>query len=139
MRAMTAGRDIQAMAAYAAERRLALQRCTSCGHVQYPPRELCGACLADTLEWRVTAAERGEVLAHTVLHHSHEPAFAAMLPLRIALVRLDAGPTVVCFLAEGCTAGMHVSVTAQLDNDGRPILFATIAMASLAPTTRGTS
>lgn len=127
------------MAAYAAERRLALQRCTSCGCVQYPPRELCCACLGDTLEWRVTDAEPGEVLAHTVLHHSHEPSFGAMLPMRVALVRLDAGPTAVCFLAEDCSAGMHVIVTACLDNDGRTILFATIATASLAPTTRGTS
>jgi uncharacterized OB-fold protein len=127
------------MAPYAAEGRMALQRCSSCGCMQYPPRELCGVCLADTLEWRVSDAERGEVLAHTVLHHSHEPSSGAMLPVRVALVRFDAGPTAACFLAEDCSAGMAVSVTAQLDDDGRAILFATCATASLAPTTRGTS
>jgi len=115
---------MRAMAAYAAADQLALQRCGSCGTVQYPPRELCVVCLADTLEWRVTDTEPGEVLARTVLHHSHEPAFNAMLPLRVGLVRLDAGPTVVCFLADGCCAGTHVSVAARLDGEGRTVLHA---------------
>ena len=104
-----------------------LQRCTACGTVQYPSRELCFACLADTLDWRVTDAEPGEVLAHSVLHHSHEQAFGALLPLRVGLVRLDVGPTAVCFLAEGCCAGTRVSVTAHLDSEGRAVLSASVA------------
>ena len=48
----------------------------------------------------MTDAEGGEVLAATALHHSHEAAFRDALPLRVGLVRLDAGPTVVCFLAD---------------------------------------
>lgn len=118
---------------------LALQRCTGCGTVQYPPRELCGACLADTLKWRVTDDESGEVLAITTLHHSHEPAFAAMLPLRVGLVRLDAGPTAVCFLDERCLPGTRVSVTAKLDSEGRTVLSASAATDSLPAITRGTS
>lgn len=31
---------------------LTLQVCADCGAVQYPPRELCRACLADALAWR---------------------------------------------------------------------------------------
>ena len=115
---------MQTMATYAAAAQLALQRCTACGTVQYPPRELCAACLADTLDWRVTDTEPGEVLAHTVLHHSHEPVFNAMLPLRVGLVRFDAGPTAVCFLAEGCCAGTRVGVAARLDGEGRTVLHA---------------
>ena len=63
---------MQQMSAHAAEGRLALQQCTGCGTVQYPPRELCSACLADALEWRATDGEAGEVLATTLLHHSHD-------------------------------------------------------------------
>ena len=118
---------------------LALQRCTVCGTVPDPPRELCGACLADTLEWRVTDDESGEVLAITALHHSHEPAFAAMLPLCVGLVRLDAGPTAVCFLGDGCVDGARVSVTSKLDSEGRTVLSASAATDSLAAITRGTS
>ena len=118
---MTVG---QTMAAYAAAGRLALQHCTTCGTVQYPPRELCVACLADTLTWQVTEDAPGEVLAETMLHHSHEPTFDALLPICVGLVRLDAGPTAVCFLDHFCAAGTRVRITARLDSDGRTVLSA---------------
>jgi uncharacterized OB-fold protein len=104
-----------------------LQRCTACGMVQYPPRELCVACLADALEWRTTDAETGEVLAVTLLHHSHDPSFNVQLPIRVGLVRLDAGPTAVCFLADNCAAGMRVNVVARPDHANRIVLSASPA------------
>jgi uncharacterized protein len=67
------------------------------------------------------------VLAETMLHHSHEPAFNALLPIRVGLVRLDAGPTAVCFLDHGCAAGTRVRITARQDNDGHTVLSATPA------------
>jgi uncharacterized OB-fold protein len=112
------------MAEQAALGQLALQRCRECATVQYPPRELCVACLSDALEWRTSDAETGELLAITTLHHSHDAAFRNRLPLHVGLVRLDAGPTAVCFLAEGCLAGQQVRVSAALDDAGRPILTA---------------
>ncbi len=130
---------IRGMIESATHGKLALQRCTACGTMQYPPRELCADCLADTLEWRVTDDALGEVLANTVLHHSHEPAFGAMLPMRVGLVRLDAGPTAVCFLADDCSAGMRVSVTARLDGEGRAVLSASAATASFAAISKGES
>jgi uncharacterized OB-fold protein len=130
---------MRAMIESATHGKLALQRCTACATMQYPPRELCVACLADTLEWRVSDDALGEVLANTVLHHSHEPAFGAMLPMRVGLVRLDAGPTAVCFLAEDCSAGTRVRVTARLDGEGRAVLSASAATASFAAVTKGVS
>ena len=101
-----------------------LQRCTSCGTVQYPPRELCAACLSDALQWLDAATQAGVVLATTSLHHSHDGAFRASLPLQVALVHLDAGPTAICFLAGKLTPGSHVRITAQRDTAGRLILSA---------------
>jgi uncharacterized OB-fold protein len=115
---------MQRMAEYASRNQLALQHCAACGTVQYPPRELCCTCLADQLQWRASDAEGGEVLATTLLHHSHEHAFRDTLPLRVGLVRLDPGPTVVCFLTAGCDAGTPVRVTARNDAAGRPVLTA---------------
>src|SRR4051812_10595790 len=109
------------MAESAARGKLALQRCTACGVTQYPPRELCAACLADQLEWCITSSAPGEVLASTELHHSHEATFQVHLPVGVGLVRLDAGPTVVCFLTEGGRAGMRVQVTARGDAAGRAV------------------
>jgi uncharacterized OB-fold protein len=116
---------MQQMAEGAARGKLALQRCIKCGTVQYPPRELCSTCLADQLEWRTTDAERGEVLATSVLHHSHEAAFRGDLPPCVGLVRLDAGPTAVCFLVAGCYSGMRVRITARSDAAGSAVLTAT--------------
>jgi uncharacterized protein len=118
---------MQRMAEYAASGKLALQRCVACGTVQYPPRELCVACLTDSLEWSVTESEGGELLADTTLHHSHEAAFREALPMRVGLVRLDAGPTVLCFLDAGCVAGARVQITSRSDDRGRAILAATTA------------
>jgi len=123
----------QQMAAHAAFGRLALQYCTECGKAQYPPRELCGACLADALEWRVSDAVGGVALAGTTLHHSHEPAFRTWPPLRVGLVRLDAGPTAVCLLAPGCEAGTRVRVTAGVDAEGRAVLSAAFGTSSFRP------
>jgi uncharacterized OB-fold protein len=115
---------MQEMATHAKAGRLALQRCTACEAVQYPPRELCGLCLADALEWRVSDSEPGEVLATTRLHHSQEARFRAQLPLWVGLVCFDVGPTVVCFLAEGCAAGARVLVSAGTDDAGRAVMTA---------------
>ena len=115
---------MQRMSAHAAAGRFALQRCSTCGAAQYPPRELCSTCLRDTLEWHVSTDECGELLATTMLHHSHDPSFRARLPLRVGLVRLDTGATTVCFLCEGCSAGTRVRVSASNDAAGRAILAA---------------
>ena len=127
---------MQEMCVHAAAGRLALQHCTTCGNTQYPPRELCAGCLADSLEWRVTDDAGGEVLASTVLHHSHEPAFRSRLPLRVGLVRLDTGPTAVCFLAEGCDVGSRVRITARLNGEGRAVLSGAIGASSFAAITQ---
>ena len=110
--------------AAAARGAIALQRCAECGAALYPAREACARCQSDRLEWHVTPDLPGTVLARTVLHHSYEPRFRPGLPLVLALVRLDAGPVAVCFLAPGRAAGDPVSVTARLDAAAHPVLDA---------------
>ncbi len=114
------------MHAAAVEGRLALQHCADCGAVHYPPREVCATCLSDRLDWEVTADGPGEVLAQTTLHHSNEARVGALLPLRLGLVRLLAGPVAVCFLGNGTQAGDRVRVRAELDPEGRVVLRAEV-------------
>jgi uncharacterized OB-fold protein len=78
------------------------------------------------LQWRETEYESGEVLADTTLHHSHEAAFREVLPMHVGLVQLDLGPSVICFLGDGCNVGARVRVTARTDAAGRPVLSATL-------------
>jgi uncharacterized OB-fold protein len=77
-----------------------LQRCADCGATQYPPREFCGACLSDRLDWRSAETLSAHVLARTVLHHSNEPNWRVRLPLTLGLVQFDGGAVAVCFLSD---------------------------------------
>ncbi len=80
---------------------LVMQCCGACGHVQYPPAELCGACLADALCWQPVDG-RGRILQRVDLHHSLWEFFKRRLragPWPIATVRLDAGPVVFAHVA----------------------------------------
>jgi uncharacterized OB-fold protein len=103
---------------------LGLQRCTACGHVQYPPRACCESCLSDALYQDVRGAVEGALLARTVLHHSQEARFRPHLPLGVGLVKLDAGPIVLCFVPQPHAIGARVTVRASADADGRPVLMA---------------
>ena len=100
---------------------VALQRCEACGAGQYPPRELCHACLSDRLAWSAAAEAAGELLARATVCHSLEP--GAALPQPVGLVRLGPGMTALCLLANGAQPG-PVTVRARLDAAGRAVLTA---------------
>jgi uncharacterized OB-fold protein len=87
-----------------------LQSCADCGVTRYPANEFCGACLSDRVVWESADSLPARVLGRTRLHHSNEPGWRLRLPLTCGLVRLDAGPTVVCFLNETVEPGDVVRV-----------------------------
>src|SRR5690554_4231827 len=74
----TRSRCALGLTAAAAEGRFALQVCQDCKAVQYPPREVCHACLSDHLSWRAVKPE-GRLLASTTLHHSNDLYFRERL------------------------------------------------------------
>lgn len=110
--------------AAAAEGRLIVQACRACGALQYPPREICHACLGDALDWQPLDGA-GTVLAATTLHVSNEPWFAARMPWHVAKVRLDAGPLPIVHIDARCLAsGTRVTVLNRLDRGGTGVLVA---------------
>jgi uncharacterized OB-fold protein len=74
----------------AAEGRLVLQHCASCGKVRHYPRLLCDACYSDAVDWK-PASGRGRVHSWTVAHYAYHPAFAPDLPYTLVTVDLDEG------------------------------------------------
>ena len=64
-------REAQGLASMAASGRFALQICQNCSKVQYPPRQFCGNCLSDSLEWQ-DVGNGGKLLAETTLQHSND-------------------------------------------------------------------
>ncbi|MDA1101632.1 MAG: SDR family NAD(P)-dependent oxidoreductase [Proteobacteria bacterium] len=116
-------REAHGLTAMAAIGRFALQTCAACGQVQYPPRQVCGNCLADDLPWR-DVAPGGSLLAETRLHHANDLFFRDRLPWRLGVVRMDAGPSVVVHLAEDCQQGMRVRLSLNLDRSGHAVMSA---------------
>ncbi|MFT6288161.1 MAG: putative OB-fold protein [Alcanivorax sp.] len=116
---------------------LNLQHCTSCGQVQYPPRELCSACLGDLI-WRPTSGN-GAITSRLDLHHSLWEFFKRKLsvkPWPIASVTLDCGPTLIAHLDVGSfaasqaldvTPGTPVEIFSHTDCSLQCVLIATAA------------
>jgi NAD(P)-dependent dehydrogenase (short-subunit alcohol dehydrogenase family)/uncharacterized OB-fold protein len=112
------------LTAAAARGALELQVCRDCGTVQYPPREVCRACLSSRLVWRPNNGE-GELVADTVLHTAQELYFRERLPWRIGMVRLDSGANLVVYLEDTVSvAPCRVRVKAALDRAGEAVLLA---------------
>ena len=112
------------LTAAAARGQLELQVCGACGTVQYPPREACHRCLNGPLRWTPQSG-LGELLATTTVRHSQEIYFQERVPWRLALVRLEAGPTVVAHLHAACPPPPGpVRVGARLDRAGQGVLVA---------------
>jgi NAD(P)-dependent dehydrogenase (short-subunit alcohol dehydrogenase family)/uncharacterized OB-fold protein len=107
-----------------AEGRFELQACHDCGQIQYPPRDVCGNCLSVRLTWKPVSG-RGELISDTLLHHSNELYYRERVPLRLGLVRLDEGVTVLTHLHGDCpSAKAQVRVRAHLDKAGQAALIA---------------
>ena len=116
-------REAHGLTAMAAAGRFALQTCADCGTVQYPPRQICGRCLGDRLEWR-DVADGGRLLAETTLAHSNDLFFRDRLPWRLGVVEADAGPSMVAHLAEDCAAGERVRLALSIDRAGNAVVTA---------------
>ncbi len=112
------------LTAAAARGRLELQICVDCGAVQYPPREVCRACLSHRLVWRPQNGA-GELISETVLRRAQELFFRERLPWRVGNVRLDADVNVMAYLHESVGAApFRVRVEAALDRAGQAVLVA---------------
>ncbi|GAA6152060.1 Zn-ribbon domain-containing OB-fold protein [Pseudoteredinibacter isoporae] len=106
---------------FAEKGELHLQHCGACQQWSYPPRELCGHCLADALSWQLCSGE-GQVLSRIDLHNSFEAYFSEQLPWSLLSVKLDIGP-VLYVHGEG-QSGQRVNVKLQLDAASAPVFRA---------------
>ncbi|WP_222432353.1 Zn-ribbon domain-containing OB-fold protein [Leekyejoonella antrihumi] len=80
---------------------LPLNRCTGCGHAQFPPGLLCAACHG--AEFDTVTASAGTIVTLTSWTTSGQA-------LQFAEVETDVGPTVVALIAgEEATPGANVA------------------------------
>ena len=93
---------------------LCIQRCAECHTPRHPPRPVCAACGATTVEWEPSSG-RGEVWAKTVIHPPTLAAFASRTPYGAVVVRLEEGVfmvgNVIDVEPDELAVGMPVEVT----------------------------
>ncbi len=70
----------------AAEHRLVIQRCESCGHTRFPPAPVCPECRSDEAHWQELSG-RGEVYTYTIVHRPI--AANQQLPYVVAVIALE--------------------------------------------------
>jgi len=93
----------------AAEERLLLRACRSCGKAMFYPRPLCPACGSDALEWR-EASGRGVVHACTIVYRAPDQAFRARAPYVLALIDLEEGPRVMANVTDCRPDAVHIGM-----------------------------
>ena len=96
----------------AAQGKLLIQRCTSCGGLRHPPRPMCAACRS--LEWdTVESGGRGVVYSFVVNHHPQVAAFD--YPLVVALVELEEGTRLVSNILGVESHEVHVGMPVEVE------------------------
>jgi uncharacterized protein len=96
----------------AAEGRLVMQRCTSCGVHQFYPRAMCVSCGGDT-EW-VDASGRGTLHTFTIIRQNRSPAFAALSPYAVGIVELDEGVRMMSNIVECDVEQLEVGMALEV-------------------------
>jgi len=101
----------------AAEGRLLIKKCVTCGQVHFYPRAICPFCGSDKTEW-VTASGRGTVYSYSVMRR-------VPIPYALAYVTLEEGVTMVTNIVDGdldaIRIGQRVTVAFKPSEGGPPV------------------
>jgi uncharacterized OB-fold protein len=77
----------------AAEGRLTIQACSSCGRLRHPPRPMCPWCQSTAREWREVSG-RGTLWSFVVPHPPLLPAYSEIAPYNVIVVEIEEDPTI---------------------------------------------
>jgi uncharacterized OB-fold protein len=101
----------------AAQGRLLIKTCASCGQPHYYPRSICPFCGSDATEW-LTASGRGTIYSYSVMRRV--PA-----PYALAYVTLDEGVTMMTNIIDcdldAIRIGQRVQVVFKPTEGGPPV------------------
>lgn len=102
----------------AAEGRLLIKRCKSCGQPHYYPRALCPFCFSDDTEW-MEAKGTGEIYTYSVMRRG------APVPYALAYVTLDEGISMLTNIVDcdldALAIGQRVRVIFKPSEEGAPV------------------
>ena len=96
----------------AAQGKLLIQRCKSCGTLRHPPGPVCSEC--HSFEWdTLEASGLGTVYSYTVMHYPEVPPFE--YPNPVALVQLDEGTRLVAQLVGVAPADIAIGQRVKVE------------------------
>lgn len=103
------------------ERRLLVQRCEACGHLQHPPRAICTDCASLDLGFVEATDQPATLVSWTVVHRSPTPELEA--PYAIGIVELAERVRILASLPDGDEDSLACDQVVTLDweplDDGR--------------------
>ena len=101
----------------AAEGRLMIKKCTSCGQVHHYPRSICPLCFSNTTGW-LQASGRGTIYSYSVMRR-------VPVPYAIGYVTLEEGVTMMTNIVDGdldaIRIGQAVKVVFKATEGGPPV------------------
>ena len=101
----------------AAEGRLLIRRCTTCGEPHHYPRSICPFCFSGETTWE-QACGRGTIYSFSVMRR-------APVPYAIAYVTLEEGPTIMTNIIDAdldaIDIGQPVDLVFQPSDGGPPV------------------
>lgn len=100
----------------ARHRQLVVQRCTTCGYYNHPPRITCDACLSQALRFDPVSG-RGRIHSFTLMHQRDVPGFESEAPFINIVVELDEQPMLLMVSNLPVSARERVSIGAPVEVD----------------------
>jgi uncharacterized OB-fold protein len=76
---------------YCKKHELRMQKCTTCGHIRFPPGFICPACHSLEAEWTILSG-KGIVYSYIIYRAVYHPAFKDKIPYMVAIIQLAEGP-----------------------------------------------
>ncbi len=98
---------------YCAQRKLMGVKCSKCGAILWPPREVCPKCLGSELEWYEFKG-RGRLLTYTLIHFPPIQ-FQALAPYAVGILKLEDGPHMPGMLRNMKLEELRIGMELQVD------------------------
>ncbi len=118
--------------AAAAEGRLSLPRCSSCGRLCWYPKDACPVCDGQSFSWEPVEG-RGALFSWSVVRHPFLPQFREKVPFATGLVALDEDPSVRMVTEIVDVSPEQLRIDLPMEVVFRPLVFAGVDGTVVAP------
>jgi len=91
----------------ARDKRLVVQCCQGCGHLQFFPRPFCLKCASERIDWQEVTGE-GTIYTFTINHRAPNAFMKERLPYAVAIVDLDEGVRMMANIVNSDLAAIEI-------------------------------